>query len=155
MRPEFFSDGRVSKLPTDVRLTYIGLWCVADDDGWLQWDAADLGAQLYPYESVRVRERRLETAGHLLVKAGRLVIHPCGCAQIPTLASNQKIGGNKSYTQRDKHDRHKSIHSRTSPPVGRYVGSELDARERATNDEDGKAAIIESYRRRGLPVDAR
>jgi hypothetical protein len=135
VRPEFFSDGRVSKLPVDVRLTYIGLWCVADDAGWLQWSVPDLGAQLYPYESVRVRERRLEAAGVALEDVGRLVMYPCGCAQIPTLPVHQKIGGNKSFTFRDRHDAHKSIRSRTSPPVGSEVGSELTARKRDDESE--------------------
>lgn len=140
VRPEFFSDALVSRLPVDVRLTYIGLWCVADDAGWLQWSVADLGAQLYPYESGRVRERRLERAGELLVGSKRLVMYPtCGCARIPTLSANQKIGGNRSYTQRDKHDKHE-VHthldkSGTSPLVGSYVGSELNARKREDESE--------------------
>lgn len=106
MRPEFFTDPLTSKLPVDVRLTYIGLWCVADDAGWLRWDVAGIGASLYPYESVRVRERRIERVGESLVEASRLVVHECGCALIPKLIEHQKIGGNKSFTVRDEHRVH-------------------------------------------------
>jgi hypothetical protein len=151
VRPEFFSDGVVSKLTVDTRLTYIGLWCVADDAGWLPWSVPDLGAQLYPYESVRVRERRLRLAGEALTEAGRVVMHPCGCAHIPALSVHQKIGGNKSFTYEERHKKHKSIHSRTSTPVGRYVGSELN-RASATNDDD-RAGLLAAFAKQGLPVD--
>jgi hypothetical protein len=74
-----------------------------DDAGWLAWDVPHLGALLSPYKSVRVRERLIERAGDELVKASRLVIHPCGCALIPRLEVHQRIGGNKSFTVRDRH----------------------------------------------------
>jgi hypothetical protein len=149
----------VSRLPTEIRLTYIGLWCVADDAGWLAWDVSDLGAQLYPYESVRVRERRLTASGEALVGAGRMYLHPCGCAFIPTLSVHQKIGGNKSFTARDRHDKHrspnKSRHSRTNPPVGSELVSELVTGASAREDDDAyRAGVIESFRKQGLPVDS-
>ena len=139
IRPEFFADGRVSKLSVAARLTYIGLWCIADDDGWLVWNAEDIAAQLYPYESIRVRTRRLEAAGEALVGAGRMVIHPCGCARIKTVPVHQRIGGTKSYTARDRHLSHpKSIHIWTNPPVGSEVVSEVVNRASA-QDDDGES----------------
>lgn len=145
IRPEFFGDGKVSRLTVAARLTYIGLWCMADDAGWLDWSVPDLGAQLYPYESIRVRERRVEAAGAALVEAGRLVLHSCGCARIPTLEHHQKIGGNKSYTARDRHARHvspdKSRHSRTSTPVGRYVGSEVGSAQARDEDQPDRGTL--------------
>jgi hypothetical protein len=62
VRPEFFTDHVMGALPADVRLTYIGLWCVADDAGWMTWDVDQIAAQLYPYESIRSRTRRVERA---------------------------------------------------------------------------------------------
>lgn len=108
MRPEFFSDPVVSRLSVAARLTYIGLWCVADDAGWLGWDVDHVGALLYPYESGRVRTKRVERAGAELVEAARMVLYPCGCALIPRLEDHQKIGGNKSFTARDRH----AVHTR-------------------------------------------
>lgn len=148
VRPEFFSDPVVGRLSPDARLTYIGLWCIADDAGWLDWDPEHIAAMLSPYESVRVRTARMEKAAEALVASGRVILHDCGHAQIPTLQAHQRIGGNKSFLTRDRHE---SIHVRTSTPVGRYVGREVgNSRERATNDEDQRAA----FRRLGLPVDA-
>lgn len=156
VRPEFFTDAVVSSLTADVRLTYIGLWCVADDAGWLVWDVDQVAAQLYPYESIRVRTRRVERAGAALVAAGRMVLPGCGCAYIPKLSAHQKIGGNKSYTVRDKHPVHTSLdESARNVRVGNgTVGNgRLEARERATNEDDDRAALLVAFRRQGLPVD--
>lgn len=160
MRPEFFTDPLTSKLPVDVRLTYIGLWCVADDAGWLTWDASHVAAVLYPYESVLVRERRVNRAGQALIAVGRLRLHDCGCAEIPTLERHQKIGGNRSITALA---RHQSIHSRTSPPGKVGNGKEsngtvvapanADALARLRDESD--AVEIAAHRaRRGLRVPA-
>lgn len=108
VRPEFFSDPVVARLSPDVRLTYIGLWCVADDAGWLIWDEQHIGALLSPYESIRARENRVARAGLALGDTGRLVFFKCGCALVPKLEEHQRIGGNKSFTVRDKHRVHTS-----------------------------------------------
>jgi hypothetical protein len=155
VRPEFFTDAVTSRLQASVRLTYIGLWCVADDAGWMTWDVPQIAAQLYPYESVRVRERRVASAGEALVEAGRLVMHPCGCALIPKLADHQRIGGNKSFPARDKHEVHtRPDKSARNVRVGNGTVSEgrLEARERAKDDDD-RAATLAAFRRQGLPVD--
>jgi hypothetical protein len=121
VRPEFFSDPVTSKLPIDARLTYIGLWCVADDAGWLEWNVPGIGAVLYPYESVLVRERRVAKVGEALIEAGRMVAHECGCAFIPKLVEHQRIGGNKSYTIRDQH----RVHTRADVSAGRVGNVEV------------------------------
>ena len=151
VRPEFFSDPIVGRLSPAARLTYIGLWCIADDAGWLQWDVPAIAALLSPYQSVQVRERLYTRAAASLVEAGRVTVYPCGCALIPRLEDHQKIGGNKSFQYRDRH----AVHTRPDKsglvrPVGSELGSELvKSRERA-NDEE----LRDSFRRQGLPVDA-
>ena len=109
VRPEFFTDAVTAHLPPAVQVTYIGLWCVADDAGWLSWDVAQIGALLYPYMSVHVRERAVAHAGETLVAAGRMELHDCGCAHIPTLPDHQRIGGNKSFPARDSHRVHTNM----------------------------------------------
>ena len=151
VRPEFFSDPTVSHLSPETRLTYIGLWCVADDAGWLEFDSDHVAALLYPYESVRVRTRRVERARDELVETARMMLYPCGCALIPTLETHQKIGGNKSFTVRDRHE---SRHSRTSTPVGsngRYVGSPARDRDAARGTDDDE--LRRAFARQGLPVE--
>jgi hypothetical protein len=151
VRPEFFTDAIVSRLPTDVRLTYIGLWCVADDAGWLVWDVHQIAVQLYPYDSGRVRERRIERAGLALSEAGRLVMHDCGCAHVPKLADHQKIGGNKSFSALERHQ----VHTRPNLSPGR-VGKvdKLNGRALARDDDETyEADLLAAQRRLGLPVD--
>jgi hypothetical protein len=109
VRPEFFTDAVTAKLTPSVQITYIGLWCISDDGGWLAWDVRQIGALLYPYKSVRARERTVSDAGSALSEAGRLILYPCGCAYIPKLADHQRIGGTKSFTARDKHRVHTNM----------------------------------------------
>ena len=66
MRPEFFTDPVTAHLSPSAQVAYIGLWCVADDAGWLAWDVPQIGALLSPYRSVPVRERAIEKAGETL-----------------------------------------------------------------------------------------
>jgi hypothetical protein len=106
IRPEFFTDPLTAHMPAAVQITYIGLWCVADDAGWLAWDVPQIGALLYPYSSVHGREARVAKAAEALTAAGRLTILDCGCARIPTLTDHQKIGGNKSFPALERHRVH-------------------------------------------------
>jgi hypothetical protein len=138
-------------LPADVRLTYIGLWCVADDAGWMTWDVDQIAALLYPYESIRSRTRRVERAEQALREAGRLFVYECGCAVVPKLPEHQKIGGTKSFTSRDKHE---SIHVRTNPPVTLGNGRVGNGRVETGASAREKEELLESFRRRGMPVDA-
>lgn len=155
VRPEFFSDPVVASLSADVRLTYIGLWCVADDAGYLVWDAPHIGALLYPYESVRVREKRIAKAGTELLDTQRMEFYPCGCALIRRLEDHQKIGGNKSFTVKEKHERH-LVRTRMDKSPGKLGnGSEVtvvapasaDALARLRDDEDAaEIARVRSLR---------
>ena len=106
IRPEFFTDPVTAHLSAATQVAYIALWCVADDAGWLDWDVPQIGALVYPYKSVHARESAIVRAGAALVAVGRLRVLDCGCARIPTLETHQKIGGNKSFTARDKHQKH-------------------------------------------------
>lgn len=115
IRPEFFTDPVMAELSPTVRLTYIGLWCVADDAGWLTWDVPQIGAQLFPFEGAKRRERELGLALERLSEAKRVVLYPCGCLHIPHLVDHQKIGGNKSLTAWAKH----RVHTDTDVSAGK------------------------------------
>jgi hypothetical protein len=121
VRPDFWQDDTLGHLADAVRLFYIGLWCVADDAGWLEWKPSQLGASLYPYRTAHRREREIEAWGDVLVQTARIIRYPCGCAFIPTLTKHQRAGGNPSYQYRDKHKRHQSpdesVPVRTDTPL--------------------------------------
>ncbi len=115
VRPEFWTDERLASLPDAVRLFYIGLWGVADDLGWMRWEPMRIGALLYPYRSPRRRDKDITTWSVMLTEIDRLVIHECGCANIPTLPKHQIIGGRKSETEYRRHlDRHPNEQRRES-----------------------------------------
>jgi hypothetical protein len=126
VRPDFWQDDTLGHLSDAVRLFYVGLWCMADDAGWLEWKPSQLGASLYPYRTVHRRERDIDGWGDVLVQTGRIVRHPCGCAFIPTLVKHQRIGGKPSYQYRDKHKWHlvtdESVPVRSDTPVGKGKG---------------------------------
>lgn len=93
MKPAFWTDSRVANLAAPVRLTYIGLWMVADDAGWFRWDVAQIANELYGYEARSRREKAVARHFEALVEAGRVVRYPCDHAQIPTMAGHQHLAG--------------------------------------------------------------
>lgn len=144
VRPEFFTDATMAALPAEVRLTYIGLWIVADDAGYLKWDIGQIGAVLFPYEPVKRRERHLAISADKLEAAGRLVRYECGCALIPTLSRHQRVTGKISTTAKDAHGKHLPLtgkHVVAPVMVGNGNGRERNgsgtvvAREETSDDE--------------------
>lgn len=90
VKPEFWSDPDMAELPAPVRLTYIGLWNLADDAGWLVADATYIGHQLYGYDDRATREDIVADHLYALQAAGKVVLEDCGHALIPTLAVHQR-----------------------------------------------------------------
>ena len=147
IRPEFFTDPVTGHLEPAVQVAYIALWCVADDDGWIDWDVPQIGAVVYPYKSVRHREALIVKAGAALMAVGRLRVLDCGCARIPTLSAHQKIGGNKSFTARERHEKHEvqtrmDLYARnvTVVTVGNGTGEAAAAPHGAASLRDGLLA---------------
>ena len=115
VRPDFWDDSLVAQLPDSVRLFYIGLWCVADDAGYMEWDFAKIGAVLMPYRAVAARERLAAKYGAALVDADeRVRVLECGKhAVIPSLVRHRIAGGNKSERTREAHERCRYVQVRT------------------------------------------
>lgn len=128
VKPAFWTDKDMSVLSYPARLYYIGLWCVADDAGWLEWDLDELGALLFPYESPARRRKHLVKWTDELVALAKVVPQECGrCAVIPSLDSHQKhAGGNRSYQYRDAHmRRHLSVSTDSSGQVPEKVAGRV------------------------------
>lgn len=103
MRPEFWSDAIVGRLPDATRLFYIGLWNLADDEGWLVWESAEAGALLFPYKTSARRERENAVALNVLERAERVKRYDCGCVEVPRLKDHQRVSGVRSTKVRDLH----------------------------------------------------
>lgn len=93
IKPSFWSDSHISDLAEPTRLFYIGLWMIADDAGWLPWNAREVGHDLYGYEGTKKRETKVERMLEELVKAGRVNRYPCGHVEVPTLGRHQHLAG--------------------------------------------------------------
>ncbi len=52
VRPEFFTDAKMARLSHSARLLYIGLWCLADDDGRGRLLPKHIEGELFPYEKI-------------------------------------------------------------------------------------------------------
>ena len=63
-------------MPTS-REFYIGLWMLADDAGFVDWDPVGIGADLYPYRSLSWRTRRVPEWVELL-EVDHVQPLPCG-----------------------------------------------------------------------------
>jgi hypothetical protein len=152
VRPEFWSDANMAALPAAVRLTYIGLWGLADDAGYLVWNVPEIAAELYRYTSVRRRETAV--AAHLdsLLQAGRVELLPCGRhALIRTIPEHRIKGGHQSYVIKKSHDAHcspslnvgerastsspQSVGERSSPSRIRPRSRRSLSPQRSTGDE--------------------
>lgn len=104
VRPEFWSDSRMADLPDGARLTYIGLWCLADDDGYLRWSLRDIAAELYRYETPRKREVRVGGQLNQLIALERVTVLDCTThALIPSIPKYRIKGGNHSVQYHDAH----------------------------------------------------
>lgn len=93
IKPEFWKDAKLASLTEGARLFFIGTWSMADDAGWLRWSIPEIAAELYPFESRRMRERRVEKHGQALAAMGRLHFHDCGHAVIPKMPAHQHLAG--------------------------------------------------------------
>lgn len=93
VKPAFWSDDKLAGLSEATRLFYIGLWMIADDAGWFRWNPVETAGDLYRYETRTRRERRVCDMFERLSDAGRVVLHPCGHAFIPTMTNHQRLSG--------------------------------------------------------------
>jgi hypothetical protein len=50
IKPEFWQDEKLARLPRDTRLLFIGLWNLADDEGRLRGNPLFIRASVFPYD---------------------------------------------------------------------------------------------------------
>lgn len=104
IRPAYWTDADLhTRLSAEVREFYIGLWMEADDAGYVEWDPVRIGADLYPYRSLRWRTTKLPLwvaalASHVrLLDCGRHLV-------VPSLEKHQNPP-KPSYPNRRAHDK--------------------------------------------------
>jgi hypothetical protein len=93
VNPAFWIDEKVATLPYSARLLFIGLWCVADDAGYMKWRPREIAAELFRYESPRKREARFGRDAGRLVQLELIQVLDCGHARVPNLRRYQHFAG--------------------------------------------------------------
>lgn len=162
IKPAWFLDKQLRRgTSADAREFYIGLWMLADDDGWLSWDEERIAAELYPYDPERRRERNVakwsDQLEHLDPARPHLVVYDCGHASVPKMAGHQRIGGTRTTSTHRAHiERCRDARSRlygqeATSSHGRVVGRERNGTVSNGTDagarEDAPPAVSEFRRR--------
>ncbi len=102
---EYWADSDLFlKLDADTREFYIGLWMLADDDGWLPRDVPGIGAAVYQYLDREPRERLVTEKLTKLQRMGKVRSLRC-CIQLPSVTRYPRAG-KKSTLHHDEHRSH-------------------------------------------------
>lgn len=56
IKPKFWDDVKIGRISRDARLTYIGLWVIADDCGVVIADTVWIKSKLYPYDQIQIQQ---------------------------------------------------------------------------------------------------
>jgi hypothetical protein len=105
IRPAFWTDFRMADLSDSARLTFIGLWCLAVDAGYFEYEPREIAAELYRYRPTKQRERQVADHLQRLVDDGRVKHLDCGRhAVIPSLPDHRIKGGQQLFTIQKEHE---------------------------------------------------
>lgn len=117
LKREYFSDFEFqTKLSAEERECYMGLWQLADDSGWLDWQPEQIASHIYRYEG-RTGAELLERFSKVLRDTGRLRVLACGHAELPRGGDHSRPGrpgGNSGVL--DNHKKHSGKKSRVTLP---------------------------------------
>jgi hypothetical protein len=109
---EFWSDSDLFlKLDAQTREVYMGLWMLADDDGWLPRDVPGIAAALFRYMDREPRERLVTESLSMLGRLGKVQSLRC-CLFCPSVARYPRAG-KKSASHHDDHRLHQTHSNQT------------------------------------------
>lgn len=117
---EYWSDSDLFlRLDAAQRELYVGLWMLADDEGWLPRDIQAIAASLYRYEDREPRETFVIAGITTLKKLGKLVAPPCRRCLFIDVVNRYPRAGKRSSNHLDAHRKHsneiKAIRSHSDP----------------------------------------
>lgn len=102
---EYWSDSDLFlRLDAATREFYVGLWMLADDDGWLPRDISGIGAAIYQYLDRAPREQLVAEMLAKLREMGKVRSHRC-CLYLPSV-SRYPRAGKKSAAHHAEHLAH-------------------------------------------------
>jgi hypothetical protein len=88
LKPGFFTNERLARLPVRARLLFAGLWCLADREGRLEYRPERIRAAIFPYEP-RVKIEALIRALELEQFVKRYTSAHTRCLALPRFAQHQ------------------------------------------------------------------
>lgn len=68
IKPAFFLNDELAELPPLTRLLFIGLWCIADRDGYLEDKPNKIKAEILPYDNCNVDNMLDELNGEFITR---------------------------------------------------------------------------------------
>lgn len=92
IKPEFWSDEKLSKVSLQARLVFIGLWTTADDAGTTKGHPVWLKSQIFPYDEITIKQ--FETWLNELIHLKRVLPYDVNGEKylyIPGFIKHQKI----------------------------------------------------------------
>lgn len=112
---EYWTDSALFlRLTADEREVYIGLWMLADDEGWMPRDVPAIAKALGGFEDREPREARVKGALEHLRELKKVLSHRC-CLFIPAVARYPRPG-----KRTDEHLREHKRHSSPINPIQTY-----------------------------------
>lgn len=88
LKPGFFMNEELARLPVRARLLFAGLWCLADREGRVEDRPARIKAALFPYERLNIEPLIQALADAGFVK--RYQVAYTRCLVLPSFATHQQ-----------------------------------------------------------------
>lgn len=103
---EYWTDSDLFlKLSPEEREFYVGLWMLADDDGWMPRDVPEIAGHLLRFEDRGPREAKTRTVLRRLTAIGKVSSLRCGCLFLQAVAKYPRAG-RKSVEHHQHHQKH-------------------------------------------------
>lgn len=103
---EYWTDSDLFlRLSAEEREFYIGLWMLADDEGWMPRDIPAIAGHLLRFEDRAPREVKTRTVLRRLAALGKVNSLRCGCLHLPAVTKYPRAG-KKSTEHHAAHTSH-------------------------------------------------
>lgn len=136
LKPSFFKNETLAKLPYRYRLGFAGLWTLADREGRLEYRPERIKAEIFPFDDevngddIRAMIQALKTAGFITVYGNhqlQIRSNQVGSDQISYRSGHKSLSTRARYIAINTFSLHQSPHHREpasrlpAPPLGRFT----------------------------------
>ena len=123
---EYWADSDLFlRLTAAEREFYIGLWMLADDDGWLPRDVPGIGAAVYQYLDRGPREALVTENLAKLARMGKVKSLRC-CLRLPSVTRYPRAGKKSTAHHKDHQTHSKGFDGNLKPPPNGFEHIQTD-----------------------------